>query len=83
MSEPEIKSHVFHVYMKKHDLGSRQNMRTKPDRAKFECFEECESTKYGAIRVHGVNKCKRTKPDRAKFECFEECESTEQSGFTE
>lgn len=45
MSEPEIKSHVFHVYMKKHDLGSRQNMRTKPDKAKFECFEGCESTK--------------------------------------
>ncbi|EET61013.1 hypothetical protein BRYFOR_07080 [Marvinbryantia formatexigens DSM 14469] len=36
--------------MRAHVLESRENMRKKPDRADFECFQDFESAEHGEIR---------------------------------
>ncbi len=36
--------------MNKHDFETRTNMRMEPDRAEFECLQDCGSTKCVTIR---------------------------------
>ena len=45
------KTHAYHACMSMHELGSRLNMRKKPDRADFECLQDFGSAKRGEIRA--------------------------------
>ena len=46
----EFKVYAFHACMEKHKFRTRTNMRMQPDRAEFECLQDCGSTTCEAIR---------------------------------
>ena len=47
---PKVIHPIVFTHMGMYDLGRRQNMRKKPVRADFECFEDFGSAERGEIR---------------------------------